>query len=160
MFTAFGAAHAADQTATTTPASDSFVGKRFKNPYPELEKNFKMGLGISFGEFGKQIMALDVTGKTGRRVLVFKELGTDEWITTGDFLVSVPAKATLVGTATTDEESGEDPPHTCFIDGKVVNGFGYLKVSKGKFSQPAGALAWTVDENGVATATAKLSCKF
>ena len=72
--------------------------------------------------------------------------------------VSAPAKVALVGTA--DESEDGPPKTTCYVGGKVVQGFGFLKAGKGKFTQPAGAQAWTVDAAGVPTATAKLSCKF
>jgi hypothetical protein len=64
----------------------------------------------------------------------------------------------LVG-AIEDFEDGT-PKTTCFVDVKAVQGFGFLKALKGKFDQPAGALAWTVDAGGVPIAASKLSHRF
>ena len=137
------------------------VGKKFKDPYNELEKSYKIGKSaVSFGPMGKQILVLDATDKSGRRVLVFKELGTDNWVTTGDIAATAPAKVALVGTAEEDDTGDGPPATTCSVGGKSVQGFGFLKASKGRFDQPTGSQAWIVDAAGVPTATTKLFCKF
>lgn len=152
----------AQQTSgSSASAGSELIGRVFRNPYEDLAKTFKLGKGVSFGDMGKQVVAFDLSSKTGRHVVVLKEKFTDRWVVTGDFMIDSPAKGlAFVGTAE-DDGTGDGPPATvCSAAGKTVQAFGFLKSSKKRFDQPEGALAWTVDRDGKPSPVTKLTCKF
>lgn len=105
------------------------------------------------------MLAFDLSHKTGRRVLVLKQQAAEKWIVTGDMPVTAPTTGLgFVGTSDGEEEG--DPTTTCYSGSKKVQALGFLKVSKRRFDQPTGALAWTVDTTGKPTAVTKLVCRF
>jgi len=150
--------------AQATPGAvldGELVGKVYKNPYEDLAKSFKIARGLSFGAPGKMVLAFDLSGKSGRRVLALKQRAAEQWVVTGDMAVTAATTGLVFVGTTEEDESGEgDPKTTCSVAGKTVQGFGFLKASKKKFEQPAGGIAWTVDGNGNPVAATGLACKF